>query len=712
MGCDTFNPKIDLVGPDSVLLKSAGNSGSGGRDAELAFQLPVDGTFTVTVGTYYAKGAGSYTLSLASPPDPFTTAAGDQGGLLPNGAQTSGQIDVGDLDLWSFPASAGDSIILRMGATGLNPQIRLYGPTGLLVGSAANTGSGGRDTELSLTATNSGTFTVVVSSYYAGPTGPYTLCLAQSRAPFTTTAADQGGDLANGFRQPADIQLGDLDLWRFDAQAGEVLLVRMGATGFNPQLRLYGPDGGQVATGFNSSSGGRDAEFTGVATNAGTYLLVCSSYYPGGVGTYILTAVRTADDFVTAGGDEGGALINGVRQAGTLEAGDLDVWSFDAAAGDNLVIRMGATSCNPHLRLYGPGGVPIGSAFNGASGGRDTELSTQAPADGRYTLVAASYYPGGSGAYRLTLAQLPALFDVSDGDEGGPLVNGYRHHGSIAPGDLDLWRFNAAPGDVLLLRMGATSFNPHVRVYGPGGELLGSAINGVSGGRDAEFAGQATNGGSFTVVVSSYYPGGTGEYTLTWVGVPGTYTMAEGDEGGRIVSGTAISGAITMGDLDVWTFDACRDEHLGLRCERGSKDSTLNPRLRLYSQEGRLVAQAQGQTVASLDYQTVASGRYIVVVGSSPLGSVGAYSLAATGMAPEGLSLCRPHIAHDTLDLEGVGGPPDAICVLEATPSLDTTPIVWQPVLTNALSAWGYFGYTNRWNAAERQRFFRLHGSP
>jgi hypothetical protein len=38
---------------------------------------------------------------------------------------------LGDLDVWSFNANAGDSLMLRMGATDLNPAIRLYGRTAL-----------------------------------------------------------------------------------------------------------------------------------------------------------------------------------------------------------------------------------------------------------------------------------------------------------------------------------------------------------------------------------------------------------------------------------------------------------------------------------------------------------------------------------------------------------------------------------------------------
>ena len=55
------------------------------------------------------------------------------GSTLQNGAATKGTIALGDLDVWSFSASAGDGIMLRMGAATFTPWIRLYGPNGAVV---------------------------------------------------------------------------------------------------------------------------------------------------------------------------------------------------------------------------------------------------------------------------------------------------------------------------------------------------------------------------------------------------------------------------------------------------------------------------------------------------------------------------------------------------------------------------------------------------
>src|SRR5258707_2072740 len=50
-----------------------------------------------------------------------------------NGANHTGVITFGDLDLWTFSASAGDYINLRIGTASFFATLLLYGPDGALV---------------------------------------------------------------------------------------------------------------------------------------------------------------------------------------------------------------------------------------------------------------------------------------------------------------------------------------------------------------------------------------------------------------------------------------------------------------------------------------------------------------------------------------------------------------------------------------------------
>ena len=54
------------------------------------------------------------------------------------------------------------------------------------------------DVRIAYTATNSGTYTVLVSSYFTNQTGTYVLRLAQIPESFTVPAGDQGGPMTIG----------------------------------------------------------------------------------------------------------------------------------------------------------------------------------------------------------------------------------------------------------------------------------------------------------------------------------------------------------------------------------------------------------------------------------------------------------------------------------------------------------------------------------
>src|SRR5260370_8474775 len=85
-----------------------------------------------------------------------------------------------------------------MGTVGFSPRIDFFGPDGAFISSAFVNNAGYTDASLSLQLTNTGSFTVVVSSFLLNFSGTYTLTLAQIPEPFVTSPGDQGGVLTNG----------------------------------------------------------------------------------------------------------------------------------------------------------------------------------------------------------------------------------------------------------------------------------------------------------------------------------------------------------------------------------------------------------------------------------------------------------------------------------------------------------------------------------
>jgi len=113
---------------------------------------------------------------------------------------------------------------------------------------------------------------------------------------------------------------------------------------------------------------------------------------------------------------------------GTMNVGDLDVWSFTACTGDALVLQMtkltNSSSLTPWIRLYGRDGTLLNSVANASS----ALISRTAPASGNYLVVLAddSSGYGGSGAYTFTVNGLssglklcPLVISCTNADVGG-----------------------------------------------------------------------------------------------------------------------------------------------------------------------------------------------------------------------------------------------------------------------------------------------------
>ena len=525
-----FDPWIRLYGPNGALLDSQTDVSS----TEITLRATNSGTFLVVVGNnpYYSDAAsGTYFLNLAKTGDAIVVSPGDEGGPLTNGAIHQGSISVGDLDLWNFSATAGDSIVLKIGQATesgpFDPWIRLYGPDGALLSSQAGVNS----TEITLRATNSGTFLVVVANnpYYSdAATGTYLLNLAKTGDPFVVSPGDEGGPLTNGVIHQGSISVGDLDLWNFTANAGDSIVLKIGQiteTGpFDPWIRLYGPNGVLL----DSQADVAAAEITLRATNSGTFLVVVANnpyYSDAAVGTYLLNLAKTGSPITVSPGDEGGPLTNGLPQQANLPVGDLDLWSFTAVPGQNIIVRAGqlteTNNFDPWIRIYGPDGALLGSVADVVA----AELNFRTTNGGTFLVVIANnpyYNDAGSGNYVVTLAKTGDPFFVAPGDQGGSLTGAGSYTGNMPVGDIDLWSFTACLGDFVDVRADETtqtnSFAPWIRIFGPSGVLLGSSF----GATTAEVSLRTTNRGTFLIVLANngyYNDAGSGTYQLTVSGL-------------------------------------------------------------------------------------------------------------------------------------------------------------------------------------------------
>ena len=447
-----------------------------------------------------------------------------------------------------------------------------------------------------------------------------------------------GSSLVSGEAKEGAITTGGRGIWTMTAAAGESLVLRVGklsgTSNFAPSLQLHDPSGALVRWEWDDS----DAMLTHQVAEGGTYTIVVASFYTGGNGTYRLHAVRAPGPLTVATGDEGGALVSGGAQEGSLTIGDLDAWIVTAGVGESIVVRMGklsgTSSFAPDVLLYDPSGSPVHSEWDDS----DAMLTHQAAVGGTYTVVVSSFYSGGTGGYKLHAVKIPNAFVTPAGDEGGALTNGGAHEGTITIGDLDAWTVTAGVGESIVVRMGklsgTSSFSPYLRLYDPSGAPVRSEWD----DSDAMLTHQATVGGTYTVVVSSFYSGGTGGYKLHAVKIPNAFVTPAGDEGGALTNGGAHEGTITIGDLDAWTVTAGVGESIVVRMGKLSGTSSFSPYLRLYDPSGAPVRSSWDDSDAMLTHRASIGGSYTLVGSSFYSGGAGAYRLHVV-KAPGGLAI-------------------------------------------------------------------------
>ncbi len=356
--------------------------------AQLSFTASSTGTYTVVIsdGSGSTANTGGYEIHYVRTP-----GANEQGELINAGIRV-GEIDLGDLDSFTFSAESGQSVLLSAVRTSgnLNPWIRVYRPNGTYEsGSYAQLVA-----QLSFTASSTGTYTVVISdgSGSTANTGGYEIHYVR------TPGANEHGQLINARTQVGEIGLGDIDSFTFWADSGQAVLLSAVRTSgnLNPWIRLYLPDG-RYATGAYSQV---VAGFPFIASSTGIYTVVVSdgSGSIANTGGYELRFVRAPGPSAS----EHGGLIEGGARSEKITAGDIDTFMLYASQGtriDLTITRLSGT-VQPYLRLLNPAGTQVATHFSSTGNG---SLSHTANAEGIYLVIVTDGSASGAltGEYKL-----------------------------------------------------------------------------------------------------------------------------------------------------------------------------------------------------------------------------------------------------------------------------------------------------------------------
>jgi|GEM_PF-3477767 hypothetical protein len=508
--------------------------------------------------------SGSALVGSAAGAEPTTTVAQAESPSVGCGDSVRGELTPEDAtgfrgegfyqDEYLFEGAEGEYVSVSMTAVGGDgdgpsgdPYLYLLGPDGTIV--AEDDDSGG-DLNASLTVTSlpeSGSFTVVATSFAPEQTFEYDLTVDCSdpfaREPIAcgdTVVGELTPEDATGFLSPGHAH----DAYVFDGAEGEFVDVSMNGLDVpvdgecdgppaDPLIALLDENLGLVA--WDDDSGGNlNARVTARLPADGSYTLIATSFAPDTYFAYDLTLecrAPVAPEPISCGDSVAGELTpdddTGVRN----EFGQHfhDAYAFDGSADQSVTVTMQADPSDgceyplgdPYLYLFDPDGNLIAEDDDGA-GDLGALIQQRLYADGEYLLVATSFGASEFFPYELTLACDDATPPPT---EPTPIACGERVEGALEPTDAtgflgpdyfhDLYEFEGAAGDVLTVSMSGSDGDSFLVLLDPNGELV-AFDDDSGGGFDALLTGvELGMDGTYSIVATSFGPAEFFEYELT-----------------------------------------------------------------------------------------------------------------------------------------------------------------------------------------------------
>ncbi|MCP4415430.1 MAG: hypothetical protein GY805_02335 [Chloroflexi bacterium] len=409
-------------------------------------------------------------------------------------------------DVWTF--SLHDS---RYATLTLSPDnkdidliLSLIGPTGQTVTRIDNGYAGDTEMVIDNLLLENGLYVVEISEFFGEP-GRYTLSLVLTEEPLF----GGGGQLSPGQTIQSSLSPSGQHVWKFNGNAGEIISIVLTPGGqFDAILDLYSPDGSRLAALDEGFSG--DAEvIAGLELPlTGEYSILVRSF-AGDAGSYSLSL------------DEGGESINNFYDAGdlvfgqsvqeTLQENEAHAWFFNGKADDELFINVTPLSNNLDLEIWlldeNVNRLAEKDAF---LAGQPEKINFVLPTDGQYIILVRDFF-GEAGQYEISLEANTAVLP----DNAGTLRYEETQSGSLEPGQMVVWYFEAQDEDVVDIELAPSDDNLDflLFVYDPNGNQMWAV--------DATQAGEAEyvldyplmKEGRWSIVVQEFY-GEAASYTL------------------------------------------------------------------------------------------------------------------------------------------------------------------------------------------------------
>ena len=231
------------------------------------------------------------------------------------------------------------------------------------------------------------------------------------------------------------------------------------------------------------------------------------------------------------------------RRSGKYE----DVYLIQGRRGGRVQLDLASADFDSFLAVTGPDGFSLSNDDRPGDGDSvDSRLVLEFPADGAYRIMATSFRPGETGAYRLQ-ASLPAAGTAVTAPVAaqpiaiGATVDGRleRGDGRLASGEYtDHYRFRARRGQRVTISLSSSDFDTYLMLARPDGtrdsnDDIGGDDEIVT---DSRIDTVLAEDGDYVVTITSFGPGEAGKYRLVLSPSPGHARQVGVPGGPRVVA--------------------------------------------------------------------------------------------------------------------------------------------------------------------------------
>jgi hypothetical protein len=196
---------------------------------------------------------GNYNMTFVQIGQPLVLPV-DEGALV-SGVTKSADLTAGDIDTYTFQATAGNGITLNLASTRLNyaVEVDVFAPNGVLVYDGPATGGTGYDLLLN-SFTQTGLYTVVVKSANGGDIGTYNMTYV--KVPATHTLPVGEGALTSGQTLSGALNPSDIDVYTFNVVPGNAVKLDIArtTTTFMPEVNIFDPTGKLIYSGLPAAT--------------------------------------------------------------------------------------------------------------------------------------------------------------------------------------------------------------------------------------------------------------------------------------------------------------------------------------------------------------------------------------------------------------------------------------------------------------------------